>query len=332
MDQILEQAPGVAVRATQAGSAESGLPTAAGALARSASWVAAGHQAAPHVGRRNSSKESVRFKDKELFGRRRSLDRDAVAPSLDEILQGYSVGPFSRGCFYEYLVARHCSENYEFVVNVDRYLDCSLGEEEHSAWLYIQRSFLLETSNKEINIPYDLKVLLSQQLDPMCVCREEVYRARGMIYELLEDSYREYVRSVRGRRSSSVAPSARRVSEAIPPEALWSGSASGATAGADRTLLPTPPADLGARPVGNASACGSSYLLTSPISVLQAITSSDEDLEKLERQRENSAGTMTSSRASSISSIMDSFKNSDLVSWKKAAKKLKIRRFLNEST
>lgn len=329
VDQIPEQAPGVAVTATLAGSAESGAPTAGGALARSGSWVAAGQLVAPHVGRRNSSKDSVRFKDKEgLFGRRQSLDPDVVAPSLAEVLQGYSMGPFSRGCFYEYLVGRHCSENYEFVVNVDRYLECSLPEEEHRAWLYIQRSFLLDTSNKEINIPYDLKVLLAHQPDPMCVCREEVYRARDMIYELLEDSYREYIRSVRGRRSSSVVPPARRVSDAVPPDALWGGSATGAS----RTLLPTPPAELGARPVANASACGSSYLLTSPISVLQAITSSDEDLEKLERQRENSAGTMTSSRASSISSIMDSFKNSDLVSWKKAAKKLKIRRFLNESS
>ncbi|CCE85583.1 Piso0_005193 [Millerozyma farinosa CBS 7064] len=162
----------------------------------------------------------------------------------------------------------------------------------------------------------------------MCVYREEVYRARNMIYELLEDSYREYIRSVRGRRSSSVAPSARRVSDAVPPDALWGGSA----AAANRTLSPTPPAEFSLRPVANAGACESSYSLTSRISVSQAITSSDEDLEKSARQRENSASTMTSSRGSSISSIMDSFKNSDLVSWKKAAKKFKIRRFSNDSS
>lgn len=155
-----------------------------------------------------------------------------IIPTLDEILSGHSClqdcGPYNRCNFVQFLNATHCSENFDFTVQIDKFLlllnavhqehlldDNLIRANDHlqRRWSQFHSVFIAQNSEMEVNIPYTLRVDLHASVLPS---RGQLLQVRRVIYELLLDSFNEFISHTRElNHDSSVR---RRRLEAVPPE------------------------------------------------------------------------------------------------------------------
>ncbi|RLV83360.1 hypothetical protein JA9_002850 [Meyerozyma sp. JA9] len=242
-------------------------------------------------------------------------------PSLDDVLHDRSTSPYTKPHFAQFLSSVHCLENLEFVLEVSQYIDLVEAgnlESHPNLWVSIRRTFIVEDAAKEINLPYDIRNKLSTATHPELCC---VKRARQIIYEILLDLYNEFAKRVTvtwdPKYSASLQVSSRRASEIISPES-------------DRSAL-----------VQVIPRSGSfSYYDENPRARPQQLSPStdsdviifDEEAEIGNKSRNNSTGSTSSSRGSSIGSLVDSLKNNDMMNWRKAVRKFKLRRFSNDES
>lgn len=242
-------------------------------------------------------------------------------PSLDDVLHDRSSSPYTKPHFAQFLLSVHCLENLEFVLEISQYIQ--LVEDNRlltlpTLWLSIRRTFVVEDAPKEVNLPYAIKSTLSTTDDPTLCC---IRKAKRIIYELLLDLYNEFAKRITVQfdpkySASSHTLSPRRQLEMVSPE-----------------IVALPLAQVIPR-----SGSFSLYEESSRLRQQQLSPSADSDIiifdeetgHGLEKSRHNSTGSASLSRGSSIGSLVDSLKNTDMMNWRKAVRKFRLRRFLNE--
>lgn len=245
-----------------------------------------------------------------------SYQKIHLIPTLEEVLSDADVGPFNKGNFVQYLASSHCLENYEFIVSMNQYMEQK--EERERWWRYIMTTFLVDDALKEINLPCKVRVGLLRGEGEL-PSEYMVGRARLIVYDMLLESYNDFIRAVKlqpstecfRRKSDSVAPSPSPVPGLPVP---WTPELAGMAA---------------------ARGPGTHNDVFSPLSSPHIAGYGDEKTPETMASdhcdaRNNSNSSGGGSRGSSIGLLMDSFKNRDLVNWRKTAKKLRIRRSLNE--
>lgn len=144
-------------------------------------------------------------------------------PPLEEIVAPETAlancGPYSRANFVAYLAAAHCTENLEFVVEIDRFYAAMARAGEESLahqWRVLHKVFIAKDLIKEVNIPWTLRCLLLPETLPLPA---EVVQTRSVVYELLLDSYNEFI--LHTRESTNDSTTLRRRLEAVPPDQPW---------------------------------------------------------------------------------------------------------------
>ncbi|SGZ55753.1 CIC11C00000003136 [Sungouiella intermedia] len=274
-----------------------------------------------------------------------NFPKQYTIPTLDEIISPNTYltdcGPYNRGSFVQFLSNSHCMENLEFVVELDRFLanmaqlssdllcDDMIRQNNRllHQWSVIYKVFLKEDAIKEINISFKTRSDLCGEVLPN---QKQLMNIRGLICELLLDSFNEFIsytrevtkdRTTRRRRLEIVPPEFKTLpvfhAEEIPrvlyehvPRSLASNS-------------------LSEQQKSELSAQWDRALEQFEQNMVQVNSGSDLSLE-LPRSRTALAGTIstrTSSRGSSIGSIVDNLK--DYSGWK-TVKKLRFRRSSNE--
>lgn len=174
-----------------------------------------------------------------------SVDVSAcLIPPLEEIVAPdppANCGPYSRANFVAYLAAAHCTENLEFVVEVDRFQadlrnsqksgnthtspenspDVVPGSEPSAfdslfhQWQVLHKVFIAKDLIKEVNIPWTLRLSLHSTQLPL---PSKLAQARCIVYELLLDSYNEFI--FHTRECTNDSTTIRRRLEAVAPECL----------------------------------------------------------------------------------------------------------------
>lgn len=234
-------------------------------------------------------------------------EKSQNVPSLEDIINDKSVGPFNKRNLVQYLSNSHCLENYEFVVFMNKFLAETRSVEKRNAWQYIVMTFVLEDALKEINLPCSVRNGLLE-CDGEYPSEDLALKAKMIIYDLLCDSYHEFVKLMKLQ--------------------IQADCYKHKPHGCSREAGELENHSICFRPKGHSFA----FELFSPLSSSQAVEFDDTDVNEITHT--NSMGTSrhnsTGSRGSSIGSLVDSLKNNDLVNWRKTVKKLKIRRFLNE--
>lgn len=149
-------------------------------------------------------------------------------PSLDEIICPNThlsdCGPYNRGLFVQFLLTSHCMENLEFVVELDRLLKNYNCLDFQSApnldndrllhqWSVIYRVFLQHDAIKEINVACETRQNVHDNQLPT---QRQLGQLRSLIYELLLDSYNEFVSYTREAHNDRTTR--RRRLEIVPPE------------------------------------------------------------------------------------------------------------------
>lgn len=305
-----------------------------------------------------------------------------TTPTLKEVLSGEGLLPYTLPQFASYLESCHCLENLEFVLGIDNLVN-STGNIQQ-IWNRIYNDFLLETSQKEVNLPYSLKSELIQfkpesgQVPTLDIISETTKK----VYELLENSYNDFRKHVRNNNIGD--NSNRRISEAISPcinvkyvelpkspESFSSQLQQSQNqfhiqnevemASSPTLFNPTPRPSFSHFQLDNNSnnnkLTHTSRLvhddglytlpraLPSPKPYRRAsepVQETDENQNESltftevtavstgvsKSSRQNSASS--SSRGSSFGSIVETIKSGEHINWRRAVKKFKIRRFLNE--
>ncbi|KAF3985032.1 hypothetical protein FT663_03989 [Candidozyma haemuli var. vulneris] len=283
-------------------------------------------------------------------------------PPLDEIVAPFSTtancGPYSRANFVAYLASSHCTENLEFIVELDRFIvalaDLSranltaAGDAEKKIaqqdslthqWSVLYKVFIAKDSIKEVNIPWTLRsTFLESNLPPL----SDLRHTRSVVYELLLDSYNEFI--LYTRESTNDSTTLRRRSEIVPPDQpspSWSQTSCYSSVTHDVAPCPpychsTPAAD---REKSSAACLKDQWekaLLDFELGKsdnhetthTEQPSSDSNSNYGSSRSRNGSDGTMssvrTSSRGSSIGSMVDGIKGYSNL--KKAVKKFKHRR------
>lgn len=271
-----------------------------------------------------------------------SFPRRFTIPSLDEIISPDTYladcGPYNRGSFVQFLSISHCTENLEFVVELDRFLrleaqrqDPTYSDEQirkHDQhlhqWNFIYKVFIANDAIKEINIPCTLRLNVMAEVLPLA---KELMLMRGVVYELLLDSFHEFINTTR-EATNDRTPQRRRL-EIVAPEHPHTVSAPemprSVQFGGTHGKCEKCPAENHQRPSELREQWEQALLAYE-----RPESSSDSDLP---RSRNGSAitisSTRTSSRGSSMGLIVDNIK--DYSGWKKTVKKFKLRRFLSNS-
>lgn len=270
--------------------------------------------------------------------------RQYTIPSLDEIISPNTYladcGPYNRGLFVQFLLNSHCMENLEFVVELDRFLanmsaagGDSLPPLENSRllhqWSVIYKVFLQHDAIKEINVACETRREVHETTLPS---QRQVARLRALIYELLLDSYNEFVSYTR--EATNDRTTRRRRLEIVPPEFKTAPQH-------DRSypvVFENVPRSLASLPDEKPSQLRAQWdraldqlesTKDGPSVLVHAYSGSELTLD-LSRSRTALAGTIStrnSSRGSSIGSIVDNLK--DYTGWK-TVKKLRFRRSLND--
>lgn len=292
-------------------------------------------------------------------------------PPLDEIVAPQcalaNCGPYSRANFVAYLASSHCTENLEFIVELDRFIaalsDLSRANLSNSGlasakiaqqdllthhWLVLYKVFIAKDSIKEVNIPWSLRSTFMENQLPLLA---DLAHTRAVVYELLLDNYNEFILHTREctndltsfrRRLEIVAPD-----QPLPIPASSYNSFNSTTScysSLDHDVAPCAPCSP-ATPVDHDQKLSSAACLKDQWE--KALR--DFEMDKcahsvadqptpdsynygLSRSRNGSEGTVssvrTSSRGSSIGSMVDGIKNYSNL--KKAVKKFKQRRSLAE--
>lgn len=281
----------------------------------------------------------------ESFG----FPRQYTIPTLDEIISPHThltdCGPYNRGSFVHFLSNSHCMENLEFVVELDRFLQnshhaasakdfCDDSIRDHDRlnhqWLVIFRVFLRPDAIKEVNVSYQIRRNLHEEVIPP---HKELLHIRSLIYELLLDSFNEFVNYTR--ESTNDRTTRRRRLEIVPPEFKTSG---GDRSNNYAVVFENVPRSLFLHLEHRPSQLSAQWdkaldeLEQSKDAVgvqTHSVTGTDLVLD-LPRSRTALAGTIstrTSSRGSSIGSLVDNIK--DYSGWK-TMKKLRFRRSSND--
>lgn len=238
-----------------------------------------------------------------------------VIPLLDEVLSATapepSHGPYNKVNFVQFLSSSHCLENLEFIVELDSFQRL-LGAVDHQAhWRIIYRAFFLVDLLKEVNLPHAIRCRFSDAEMPQ---NADLACARTIIYELLLDSYNEFIKHTKATQDGA---NYRRKLEIIPPE--------------------LPPVASGRKPHYKPIP-RSIQLVDSPETL--PVDQFADDTPLLTRNNSTATNLLSptlanlnlnaSSRGSSIGSIVEGLKNSDHINWVKAVRKFKFRRFLND--
>lgn len=122
-------------------------------------------------------------------------------PSLQDLLDKDSSHkpPYSRSNFIKYLTSLHCLENYEFIYEVNKFNHLKDPKDKMKKWDAIIKTFLLDDSSKEINLPHQLKKSLLVKLPSS----DSLKKSYKVIYELLLDSYNQFINTTRKQNMSS---------------------------------------------------------------------------------------------------------------------------------
>lgn len=263
-------------------------------------------------------------------------------PSLDEIICPNThlsdCGPYNRGLFVQFLLTSHCMENLEFVVELDRLLKsyhsldspsgpASVASLENDRlvhqWSVIYKVFLQHDAIKEINVACETRQNVHDNQLPS---HRQLLQLRSLIYELLLDSYNEFVSYIREAHNDRTTR--RRRLEIVPPEfklAPQERAYPVVFENVPRSLAPALPDEKPPQLSAQWDRAleqmeqGKDHRLSGLELVLD-----------LSRSRTALAGTILtriSSRGSSIGSIVDNLK--DYSGWK-TVKKLRFRRSSND--
>ena len=128
------------------------------------------------------------------------------APSLQEILANTAPPPWTLAAFTSHLSQNHCLENLEFVKDAEKYRrEYKIFKEEHSdvasaehfpkrdeikrLWSKIMRTYIAPSSQREVNIPGDVRdELLKEPNETNPPPPEALDVAVRRVYELMNDS------------------------------------------------------------------------------------------------------------------------------------------------
>lgn len=127
-------------------------------------------------------------------------------PSLQDILveKSNDKTPYNKHNFIRYLSSIHCLENYEFINEITKFnkLAKESGKEKEKLvkWCGIVKQYLLEDSPKELNLPHQIKANLLKHKLP---APDAVKKAYKIIYELLLDSYNQFINVTKKQTMSS---------------------------------------------------------------------------------------------------------------------------------
>lgn len=284
-----------------------------------------------------------------------------ATPSLDDVLHDRSRSPYTKPHFAHYLLSVHSLENLEFVLEVTQYIGyAEAGElaQHPNLWHSIRRVFVAEESAREINLPCEIRCKLAAEQPELCC----VKRARQIIYDILHDQYNEFAKRALRWHDSEPDPVARDPAYHDTPQHQQHAVHSPMTSPPMRVLLPmsrtspdlqlslrraldlspvvpfSPQAERHIVPVIPRSGSMSYYEETIRSRTQQFSPSTDSDVAIFDEdaeivdKRHNSTGSASLSRGLSIGSLVDSFKHNDMMNWRKAVRKFKMRRFLNEET
>lgn len=250
-------------------------------------------------------------------------------PSLDEIIAPDAhiadCGPYNRSSFVEFLAYSHCMENLEFVIELDKLL-ANMRQQRDDAvlmsdasirhallllhqWSVIYRIFLTHDAIKEVNVACASRSRLHPEVLP---APAELLPLRAGVYELLLDSYNEFVAHTRETKKDGTVR--RRRLELVPPDHHYPSLVPHVASPSDATDI---------RQQWDRALLEFEHTKTDRSSP----TSLAEDA-ALPRSRNGSAGTIStrpSSRGLSIGSIVDNLKDS----WS-MVRKLRRRRSSND--
>lgn len=251
-----------------------------------------------------------------------------IIPTLDDVLENTIEScntPYNRVNFVKFLSLSHCLENLEFIVELNNFIKLLEGETDSSDyrlinWQLIYKNFLLEDSLKEINIPCHVKNQFNYDVIPSI---PNLLKIKSMIFELLHDSFNEFIKYIKSSNLNN-ANNYRRKSEIVPPEFNDSYPPF-------NKIIPRSSSNVIEDDLAQINTLNESNLSQynennhqpqqhTPVSILSDHNSS----------RHNSAPSSSSSRGSSLGSIVENLKNHEYVNWKKTVKKFKIRRHSND--
>lgn len=239
-----------------------------------------------------------------------------VIPLLDDVLAATapdpSHGPYNKVNFVQFLSSSHCLENLEFIVELDCFQRLLGPVDPLTHWRIIYRAFFLDDLLKEINLPHVIKCRFSEDAMPLDA---DLACARNIIYELLLDSYNEFIKHTKATQDGA---NFRRRLEIIPPE--------------------LPPQSAGRKLHSKPPIPRSVQLLDSPetlpveqfVDETPLLTRNNSTATNLLSPTLANSNLNASSRGSSIGSIVEGLKNNDHINWVKAVRKFKFRRFLND--
>uniref|UniRef100_A0A0L0P5D7 Uncharacterized protein n=1 Tax=Candidozyma auris TaxID=498019 RepID=A0A0L0P5D7_CANAR len=281
-------------------------------------------------------------------------------PPLDEIVapsrEPTNCGPYSKANFVAYLAASHCTENLEFIVELDRFIaavgDLSranlsapvdspaqrIAEQDRllHQWRVLYRIFIAKDSIKEVNIPWTLRSTFLEDILPLLA---DLSHTRGVVYELLLDNYNEFI--LHTRETTNDSCTLRRRLEIVAPDQqppVFNNSSSFA----DHDVAPCPPFTPSREKSCSAAGLKDQWekaLLDFELGKTEEYECTNPDPSSdstsnygSSRSRNGSDGTVssmrTSSRGSSIGSMVDNIKGYSNL--KKAVRKFKHRRSLAE--
>lgn len=127
-------------------------------------------------------------------------------PSLQDLLLEKSGDktPYNKHNFIRYLSSIHCLENYEFINEINKFnklaKEPNRDKDKLMRWNNIVKNYLLEDSPRELNLPYQIKSNLLKHKMPPADCVKKAYK---IIYELLLDSYNQFINVVKKQNMSS---------------------------------------------------------------------------------------------------------------------------------
>ena len=268
---------------------------------------------------------------------------DLDHPTLEEVLDRRTLSPFSLADFAGYLENFHCQENLEFILGLREIEGTQEQIQIPVLWNNLYHRFVLNSAPLEVNLPFNIKTQLLKS-DPSFGVIPDLQlfeETQKVVLEVLRDSFSDYLRYIKKRTSELVPPCF--VDFPKSPESYMSSEE---VVYITPTLFPADekPSFSNFQLAKSISKDDAIYTLPSalPSPVDRRISDFNVTSEKqpdedsgyscsdldLKGSRQNS--TSSSSRGSSIGSIVDSLKIGDHKSWRRAVKKFRIRRFLND--